>query len=309
MIVSVSRRTDVPAFFGEWFVERLRHGFCLVPNPFNRSQVTRISLARSDVDAFVFWTRFPAPFAPAFDALDRRGDPYLVLLTLTGYGPPLEPGAPPVGNALHAAQKLAGRIGRQRLVWRYDPILFGPGLDPGSHLERFARLATGLEGLVDAVRVSFVDLYRKTRRRLAALPGGEAFLVDPAATPAAGDLLAGLAALARAHGMSLSTCAEERDWSAADAPPGACVDGALLERLFGIRAAGKDPGQRAHCRCAPSRDVGITDTCRHGCVYCYATSSHEVAARRSSRHDPGLPSLLSLPGREPYAELTAFGGP
>jgi len=295
MIVSVSRRTDVPAFYGEWFVERLRAGFCLVPSPFNRFQVSRVSLARSDVDALVFWTRFPAPFAPAFDALDRRGDPYLVLLTLTGYGPPLEPGAPPVDDALRAARTLADRIGRQRLIWRYDPIIFGPGLDPSSHLVRFASLATGLEGLVEAVRVSFIDLYRKTRRRLAALPGGDAFQVDPAATSGAGELLAGLARVAGEHGMSLSTCAEERDWSASDAPPGACVDGALLDRLFGVRAAAKDPGQRAHCRCAPSRDVGIPDTCLHGCVYCYATSSHEFAARRSTSHVPGQPSLLPLP--------------
>jgi hypothetical protein len=295
MIVSVSRRTDVPAFYGEWFLARLEAGFCLVPNPFNRSQVARISLARAAVDAFVFWTRFPAPFAPVFTALDRRGDPYLVLLTLTGYGPPLEPDAPPVEDALRAARALAARIGRQRLIWRYDPILFGPGLDPASHLARFARLATGLEGLVEEARVSFLDLYRKTRRRLAALADGDAYLVDPTASPAAGDLLAGLVAVARERGMRVTTCAEERDWSDRGAPAGACVDGALLERLFGVRAPGRDPGQRAHCRCAPSRDVGIADTCRHGCVYCYATASHQVAVEHGSRHDPSLPSLLPLP--------------
>jgi len=289
MIVSASRRTDIPAFYGDWFVNRLAAGFCLVANPFNPRQVSRVSLRRDDVGAFVLWTRDPRPFAAGFDALDRGGYPYVVLMTLTGYGPPLEPHAPAAGEVLAAAGALAARVGPERLVWRYDPVVLGPGLGPEEHAARFARLARRLEGSTRQVKVSFVDLYRKTRRRLGALEHGHAYLSDPSLDPRAGELLARMSASAAGHGMTLSTCAEARDWSVCGAPPGACVDGDLLRRLFGLQITGTDRGQRPHCRCAPSRDIGVPDSCLHGCVYCYATSSHELAARRRSTHDPHAP--------------------
>ncbi len=294
MIVSVSRRTDIPAFYGDWFRNRLRAGSCRVANPFDPGRVRTVSLARADVDAFVFWTRNPAPFAPVLAELDGLGFPYLVLLTLTGYGPPLEPHAPAAGAVLAAARALAGRIGPERLVWRYDPIVLGPGLAPADHERRFAELAAAFEGVATSVRVSFLDLYRKTRRRLAALPGGEAYLADPATPPAIGELVAALVAVAARHGMRVATCAEGRDWSAFGACPGACVDGRRLPRVLCVDAAAPDPGQRPACRCAPSVDIGVNDTCLHGCAYCYATSSHERARRRAAGHDPAADSLLPL---------------
>lgn len=293
MIVSVSRRTDIPAFYGEWFLARLAAGFCFVRNPFDPRQVSRVSLERDDVDALVLWTRDPRPFADGFDALDRRGFPYVVLLTLTGYGRPLEPHAPAEAEAVVAARSLAERIGPDRLVWRYDPVVLGPGLDHERHATRFAALASRLEGSSREVKVSFLDLYRKTRRRLGGLGHGERYLVDPALGPAAGELLARMSASAAGCGMRLTTCAEAQDWSAWGAPPGACVDGELLQRLFGLRVGGRDRGQRPHCRCAPSRDIGAPDTCLHGCVYCYATASQELAAARHSAHDPHAPALVA----------------
>lgn len=292
MIVSASRRTDIPAFYGEWFLGRLAAGFCLVPNPFSPRQVSRVSLLRGDVDAFVLWTRDPRPFAAGFDALDRQGFPYLVLLTLTGYGPPLEPHAPNEEEVVAVARSLAARVGPERLVWRYDPVVLGPGLGPEEHAARFARLAERLEGSTLQVKVSFLDLYRKTRRRLGALDHGGDYLSDPSLCTGAGELLASMSASAAKYGMVLTTCAEARDWSGWGAAPGGCVDGDLLRRLFGLRLAGTDRGQRAHCRCAPSRDIGAPDTCLHGCVYCYATASHELASRRHAAHDPEGSALV-----------------
>jgi len=294
MIISASRRTDIPAFYGEWFLGRLGRGFCLVPNPFNTRQVARVSLLREDVDAFVFWTRDPRPFTMALDELDGRDYPYVVLFTLTGYGSPLEPHAPPVLEALAAFRELSDRIGPGRVVWRYDPLVLGPGLGPPAHLRRFNELARELEGSTSRVIVSMVDLYRKTLRRLAALDGGSGFIVDPARDPKLDELVAGMATAARAHGMDLVTCAEENDFTTSGARPGACVDGDALHRLFGVRVAGTDRGQRRHCRCAPSRDIGMTDSCLHGCAYCYATRSHELAVRRHALHDPIGDSLLPL---------------
>jgi hypothetical protein len=297
VIISASRRTDIPAFYAGWFERRLRAGRCTVPNPFNPKQVATVSLSRQDVDAFVFWTRNPLPFLPLFDLLDRRSDVYVVLFTLTGYGPPLEPDAPPASEAVAAFHRLSERIGAERVVWRYDPVILGPGLDAEAHVERFAGLASSLAGATRAVKVSFIDLYRKTRRRLLLLERGEEYLQDPISSPELGRLVRGLGQVARDAGLEISTCGEERDLSSWGVPPGSCIDASQLSKLCGkALPAGKDPGQRRHCRCAPSKDIGMTDSCLHGCVYCYATSGQEVARQRAASHDPTSSSLLPLQG-------------
>jgi len=295
VIISASRRTDIPAYYGEWLLNRLKAGWCRVPNPFNRKQVAEISLASDDVDAFVLWTRDPRPFGDGFDYLDDRGDPYLVLFTLTGYGPPLEPHAPPPESALTAFRDLAQRIGPDRVIWRYDPIVVGPGLTIDDHQRRFAALARRLESSTRMVKTSFLDLYRKTQRRLATIPNGEAFIADPAHHPRAEELVRSIAEIATNHGMRLEICAETHDFSHLGAPPGRCVDGALLSRLFGISVPrGADPGQRSACRCTPSRDIGVPGTCAAGCVYCYATASHPAALRRLEAHDSTGPAMVPL---------------
>jgi len=295
VIVSASRRTDIPAFYAQWFAHRLEAGHCLVPNPFNPGQVATVSLRREDVDAFVFWTRDPRPFLPVLDSLDRDRYPYLFLVTITGYGPPLEPRAPSLAEATAALRDLAARIGPQRVVWRYDPVIFGPGLDRASHARRFADLARALAGATDTVKLSFVDLYRKTARRLQRLPDGTRYAVDPTDSPDLALLVRDLRQAAADCGMGLQTCAEERDFTEAGAPPGSCVDAVRVSRLCGKELpAVKDRGQRPWCGCAPSRDIGMNDSCLHGCVYCYATSGEEAAARNHSRHDPEGESLLPL---------------
>lgn len=292
-VISASRRTDIPAFYSRWLEHRLRAGFCLVPNPFNPGQVARVSLRPEEVDAIVFWTRDPDPAGPLLDLLDGLGIPTLFLVTITAYGPPLERATPAPERAVEAFRRLADRLGPERVVWRYDPIILGPGLEPDHHRRRFEWLSARLRGSTTTVKTSFVDLYRKTRRRLAALPGGELLLRDPAAEPQAGALLADLAALARGAGMGLETCAEEADWSDAGAPRGRCIDPVRLNRLFGLRLPlVEDRGQRPACGCAPARDIGMTDSCLHGCAYCYATRSHDAALTRHNRHEPTAPTLI-----------------
>jgi hypothetical protein len=295
MIVSASRRTDIPAFYSQWLHNRLEAGFCLVPNPFNRSQVTRVSLRPEDVDAMVLWTRDPRPMLPLLDGMERLGYRSVFLVTLNAYGAPLEPQAPRREEAVAAMHQLAGRIGPERLTWRYDPIVLGPGLEIDDHLRRFARLAAELRGTTARVKISMVDLYRKTRRRLARLSRGEHYLVDPITSPGLPELVRGLADAADANGMELTSCGEEQDLSHLGAPPGRCIDAEWLARLYGRPfPITKDRGQREHCLCAPSRDIGMTDTCLHGCTYCYATRSHAAAVAAFRRHDATAPSLLPL---------------
>ena len=291
MLVSASRRTDIPAFYAEWFVSRVREGWCLTRNPFRPSLLSRVSLDPAEVEAVFLWSKNPAPILPFLDELDGRGLRYLFLFTLNDYPPALEPGVPPLPERLDTFLRLSERLGARRVVWRYDPIVLSEATPPAFHLERFGALAEALEGKTERVIVSLLDMYRKTRRRLAAA-GVEVWEGEKAEREAE-PLLRFMRGTAEERGMEIQSCAEGSLFAGAGIPPGACVDAGLVRRIWGISApGGKDKGQRPACLCSPSRDIGAWDTCLHGCTYCYAVSSPERAAAAHARHDPASPVLI-----------------
>lgn len=278
MIISASRRTDIPAFFGDWFMDRLKEGSCSVANPYNPSQVSEISLMPADVDAIVFWTKDPAPFIRRLEEIDSLGYRYYFLFTLNDYPGFLEPGIPSLEERLETFRGLAGRIGPARVVWRYDPIILSEQMGAEYHLEVFQRIADGLTGCTERVIISFVDFYRKAERRLAKIERdtGEGFCRDVYGYPGLADLVAGMLEIAKGHGLQLRSCAEPSELEALGVRPGKCIDDKLIEQVFGIQvAAGKDRGQRDKCLCVKSRDIGTNNTCRHGCAYCYSVSSEQ----------------------------------
>ena len=279
-IVSVSRRTDVPAWYGRWFLERVKRGKACYGAPFS-SRIHEVSLLPEDVTAFVFWTRNVLPFLPAVDRLERMGYPFYFQYTYTGYGAPWEPKGPGE-KGLEGLLRLAERIGPDRVVWRYDPILLAPEEDGDAHRKRFEGIARRLRGRIGAVTVSFLDRYRKTERRLRAAGLG---VRDPDREEGR-ELLADLAGIAGERGIALDVCCEE-DLRPPEIPAAACVDPDRIRRLVG------DPEMRLPrrptrpgCRCAESRDIGAYDTCPFGCVYCYAVSSPERAERSVRDHRP-----------------------
>jgi hypothetical protein len=294
MILSASRRTDIPAFYSEWMAHRLTVGFCEVPNPFNPRQIARVSMHPDDVDAVVFWTRHARPVHPVLDILDARGCPYYFHYTITGYGPPAEPRAPSLETATRTFLELARRLPPGAVIWRYDPNLLGTAFSPASHRERFGAIAARLEGHARRVVISVVHPYRKTRRRMAAqFVWGEELCDTPLDHPDLPGLLLDLAATARDHGMVIEACAQPRDFSNLGISPTRCIDDRLLGELFGGSwPAGRDPGQRGECRCVASKDIGMVDTCTFGCAYCYSTVSDRVAARRQKAHDPRAATLV-----------------
>lgn len=267
MIVSVSRRSDIPAFYGSWFMEQLRRGEVVVRNPFRPAQEKRVSLKKQDVEAFVFWSRDPRPLMGHLPEIEAGGYPYYFLITMTGYPRLLETSTPQIGEAAIFFRELAGRIGRRRVIWRYDPVIFTDGTVFDFHVRNFSRLADLFAPYSSRVIVSFFDPYPKVLRRLrkAGIEPGEA-----AGSPEQqADLLARFAAVANRTGLEIQSCAE-----AALAPgvrPGKCIDEGLLNELFNLNLAyRKDPAQRKLCLCRQSVDIGSYGTCRHGCLYCYA---------------------------------------
>ena len=289
MILSASRRTDIPAFYADWFMRRIDAGFVLTRNPMNHAQLSRIPLSPETVDAIVFWTKDPQPMLGRLPELDAAGYRYYFQFTLTPYGRTLERGLRDKAEILNTFAALARCIGRERVVWRYDPIILNDTLNVGWHREQFARMCGRLAACTDTVTISFVDLYAKCRSPLLR-----------EITPDEMTELAGfIGETARAHGLRVTACCEKADLTPCGIERAACIDKARLEKLCGgPLALAPDKNQRAGCGCVQSVDIGMYNTCLNGCVYCYANRSPSAAARQHARHDPAAPLLIGgvLPG-------------
>lgn len=295
MIISASRRTDIPAFYATWFMNRVRAGYCTVPNPFNRRQVSRISLGSRDVDAIVFWTRNARPLMASLDELDARGYRYYFQYTILDNPRAIDMRTPPVEAAIDAFRALSARIGADRVIWRYDPIVLSSLTDVAFHQDRYAWIAAQLQGYTTRSVISVLDIYHKVESRLRVLAAQGVTIPDQTPEQIAGfdALVHSLVATAMRCGMEIVSCAEEIDLTGYGVRPGKCVDDELIERIFGLRLdLPKDPGQRNACGCVRSRDIGMYDSCIFGCQYCYATSSFTRAAQNHAIHDPLSPSLL-----------------
>lgn len=283
MIVSASRRTDIPCHYAPWLMERLRAGYALTRNPMNHAQVRRVSMKPEDVDAFVFWTKDPLALMAHLDELDRNGYAYYFQFTLTPYGRGIEPGLRDKAEIERTFAALSRRIGRERVLWRYDPIVLGGELTAQYHREQFSRLCEALGPHTERVTVSFVDLYAKLRTDA----------VRAISMEEMEELAAFIGEKARAHGLLACACCERADFSRHGIGRAACVDAALVRRISGREVSARpDQGQRAGCGCAQSMDIGAYDTCPNGCVYCYANRSAAAVAKNRARHSPASPFLV-----------------
>lgn len=293
MIISASRRTDIPAYYSEWFMNRIRAGYCCVQNPMNANQISRVSLLPSDVDVIVFWTKNARPLMPHLDELDAQEYRYYFQHTLTGYPRSLEPRTPPQAEVVSTFRDLSTRLGRDRVIWRYDPIVVSSATPIEYHREHFRGLARELGPYTFRVVISIVDDYRAARSRLVRLRERGIEVAPGDITDDLRAMLGDMADVARAEGMEIVTCAEDLDLAEFGISSGKCVDGDLIHRVFGITvSARKDKNQRPACGCVESRDIGAYDTCPNGCGYCYANRSGRVTSDRVREHDPMSPSLV-----------------
>jgi DNA repair photolyase len=260
MIISASRRTDIPAFHSAWFMNCLRRGFVEVKNPYNPEQVSKVSLSPGEVESIVFWTKNPTPLLAHLKEIDKIGHRYSFLFTLNDYTKDLEPNVPSLNERIDKFIELSERIGPRRVVWRYDPIILSDQTGLDYHRRAFEGLCQKLGRHTHRVIVSLIDYYKKTRRNLKQLD--YEFDFDAAERPETDELLGDLAGMAKEQKLEIFTCAQERDYTGLGIPPGRCIEGAGPYK--------KDPSQRKHCRCTQSRDIGSYGTCKHACVYCYA---------------------------------------
>lgn len=328
VIISASRSTDIPAFYAKWFFNRLAKGYCAWYNPFNQKKMY-VSFERCK--AIVFWTKNPKPILPYLHILDERGIHYYFQVTLNDYmGEGFEPNVPSVEQRVETFKQLSDMIGHECVVWRFDPLIITPSITPRNLLSRIWKIGNMLKGYTDKLVFSFVDVkaYRKVQNNL--VKETSCFSKDNVETAEMNDLqrqevVDGLVKLReawaeRGWNIALATCAEDVDLAKYDIEHNRCIDGELMERLwpqdydfvyylrtgklpeadmFGEKPPIpldhknlKDKGQRKICGCMVSKDIGMYNTCRHFCVYCYANTSRECVHRNQSRHSDDSESLI-----------------
>ena len=285
MILSVSRRTDIPNYYSQWFYNRIKEGFVYVRNPMNTHQVSRIEITPDVVDCIVFWTKNPEPMMERLEELSAYH--YYFQFTLTGYGRDMEPGIPHKREKMIPVfQALSDRIGKEKVIWRYDPIIFSQRYTPEYHLKAFEQIAMALKGFTEKCVISFVDEYAKNRKNMELLGAYEMDRYQLS------EFAKKISQIAKRNGMDTGSCAESIDLAECGIKHNCCIDKELIEKTIGGRIkAGKDRNQRAECGCMESVEIGAYHTCKNGCKYCYANSSAENVARNCSKYDPTSPIL------------------
>lgn len=288
MILSVSRRTDIPNYYSDWFFNRIKEGFAYVRNPMSPHQVSRIDLSPEIVDCIVFWTKNPEPMIERLDELASYH--YYFQFTLTGYGKDVERNVPhKKEKMIPIFQALSEKIGMQKVIWRYDPIMFTEKYTPEYHIKAFEQIATALNGYTQKCVISFVDIYAKNQKSMELLG---AYELDKAALM---EFAKKLSAIAKENGMTIGSCAESIDLAECGIEHNCCIDKELIESITGYKLkAGKDKNQRKECGCMESVEIGTYHTCKNGCKYCYANDSEERVIKNWKRYDAKSPILCGI---------------
>lgn len=292
MIISASRRTDIPAYYSEWLFNRLKEEYVLVRNPMNIHQIGKINLSPDVVDGIVFWTKNPAPMMDRLSELEKYT--YYFQFTLTSYGRDIETNLPSKNDVLIPCfQDLSKAVGRDRVIWRYDPILFNDHYTMEYHCKYFALMAAKLGNYTEKCTVSFLDFYKNTERNIKPLS------IQHETAEMQFEIMEKFAETAARYGVYIDTCSEKVDLDRLNICHSHCIDKARFERLGQCELKiGKDPNQRSECGCIASVDIGAYNTCRNGCLYCYANFNQSTVKRNFEAHDPKSPLLFGEIGAD-----------
>ena len=292
MIISASRRTDIPAYYSEWLFNRLKDENVLARNPMNIHQIGKINLSPDVVDGIVFWTKNPSPMMSRLSELEKYI--YYFQFTLTSYGRDVEPNLPSKNDVLIPCfQRLSKTIGRERVIWRYDPILFNEHYTMDYHSKYFALMAAKLGDFTEKCTVSFLDFYKNTERNIKPLG------IQHDTAEMQYEIMEKFAAIAAKYGFYIDTCSEKVELDRLNICHSCCIDKARFERLGGYEMKiGKDPNQRSECGCVASVDIGAYNTCRNGCLYCYANYSQTTVKKNSEAHNPKSALLFGEIGED-----------
>ena len=285
MIISASRRTDIPAFYSDWFYNRIRQGFVITRNPMNYNQLSRISLSPDVVDCIVFWTKDPLNMLHRIDELASYN--FYFQFTLTPYEKDIESQLRDKKDIIDTFKMLSEKIGRNKVLWRYDPIILNTKYNIDYHLQNFESMAKSLEGYTDKCVISFIDIYKSINKNMKILDVKELTHDEMV------ELGSGISKTASEYGITVATCSEQIDLSSFGIEHNRCIDDKLISDIAGAGIdVGKDKNQREACGCMSSIDIGMYNSCLHGCKYCYANHNAKTVQNNYAAHNP-MSTILS----------------
>lgn len=283
MILQTGMRTDIPAFYFEWFINRVKEGYVLVRNPYNPSAVTKYQINPDVVDLIAFCTKNPAPMLQHMDLLKPYGQYWFV--TITPYGKEIEPNVPDKKQVLEDFKTLSKIVGMDSIGWRYDPIFINDKYNLDFHFKVFEKMAKALSGCTNTCIISFIDLYKKVIKNFP-----QARMVSREERLQIGKTFA---EIGRKYGITIKTCAEGNELEPFGIDCSGCLTQSVYEKALHTRLdMPKRKGQRAECACFFGNDIGAYDTCRHFCRYCYANSDRKAVLNNSKLHNSESPFLI-----------------
>ncbi|MDE7434284.1 MAG: DUF1848 domain-containing protein [Lachnospiraceae bacterium] len=283
MILNTGSRTDIPAYYSEWFYNRIEEGYVLVRNPYYPVQVTKYRLDPEVIDVMVFCTKNPLPMLERISLLSVFDTFWFV--TITPYEQDIEPYVPPKEQVLDSFRRLSELVRRNRISWRYDPIFITDKYSVSFHIEQFGQMAKALSGYTNQCVVSFIDLYEKTRRNF---NGVRSVTADEQE-----QLIQACSEIAKNLNMQIHLCCENAGLVREHVDADGCMSKAVLERALDCKLdVPKKKTARSECSCLLGADIGAYHTCGHGCLYCYANYDRETVRQNMRKHNPASPLLI-----------------
>ncbi len=281
MILNVSGRTDIVAFYTDWFMNRYKEGFVDVRNPFNPKMISRINF--EDVDAMIFCTKNPIPILNRLKEIDK---PILFHVTLTPYKEDIEPNIPPKGYIIEAIKKLSNIIGIDNLYVRYDPIFLSDKYNMDYHKRSFEKMCSLLNGYVKQIIVSFIDDYKNVRKNKKILKFRN-FTEDDYK-----EIGISFSESAKKYNMSVQTCFEDRNLTEYGFKKGECISHELAYKLTGKIYKNWTARKGGKCNCVQMVDIGVYNSCKHFCKYCYANYDENKVNDNFNNHNHNSTLLI-----------------
>ena len=283
MIINSGCRTDIPAFYSKWFMNRIREGYVYVINPYYNTQVTKYSLNPEVVDCLVFGTKNPEPMFKYLDELDKYKQ--LWHITITPYGKDIEPNVPDKSKVIESFKKISEHVGINGVNWRYDPIFIGMGFDVKRHIECFDEMAKSLKGYVKNCTISFLDLYEKVKRN--------APNIKPPTREEQIEIAKAFSKIGKETGIIVHSCCEKTFLAEYGIDCKGCMTKEIVEESIGTKLnAPKRKNIREDCNCLMGNDIGVYNSCGHLCIYCYANANKELVRKNMQEHNPNSPFLI-----------------
>ncbi len=283
MIINTGMRTDIPAFYSEWLLNRIKEGYVYVRNPYYRHQVTKYRLNPSVVDCLAFCTKNPHPLIDYLNELDQYKQFWFV--TITPYGRDIEPNVPDKKQVISDFKKLSEHLGKKAVALRYDPIFISDKFDVDMHIKCFAKLLSELKGYTGDCTISFIDMYEKVKRNAPDLrPPTEKEQIEIAKA---------FSKIGKQNNITVHACCEKEFLKDYGLDITGCMSQEIVEKAIGNKLnAPKNNSKRMQCHCLMGNDIGAYNTCMHLCKYCYANANPELVRENRKKHNPNSPFLI-----------------